>query len=183
MDRIEAELLIPGRGAPLRDGVVLLDGPRISYAGPAAVAPESADASVTRVATIMPGVWDCHGHLVGARALDLSGVALEPATVRAARCARDLRAALDAGITSIREVGGLGIYLARVVAEGVLDGPAIYAAGALLSTTGGHGDLHAFPLDWMEDSGMEGNIARLAGRPDEGAEGVPRELLWKALGA
>ena len=39
MHRIEAGLLIPGRGGPVRDGVVVLDGPRISYAGPAGVAP------------------------------------------------------------------------------------------------------------------------------------------------
>jgi hypothetical protein len=39
MHRIEAELLIPGRGGPVRDGVVVLDGPLISYAGPAGLAP------------------------------------------------------------------------------------------------------------------------------------------------
>ena len=39
MQRIEAELLIPGRGEPVRDGVVVLDGPRIGYAGPAGTAP------------------------------------------------------------------------------------------------------------------------------------------------
>ena len=33
MHRIEAELLIPGHGGPIRDGVVVLDGPRIGYAG------------------------------------------------------------------------------------------------------------------------------------------------------
>src|SRR5580698_2199619 len=87
MDRIEAELLIPGHGAPISDGVVLLDGPRISYAGPAAVAPGSPGAAVTRVATVMPGMWDCHGHLVGARQLDLNQVAL----TRAGAC-RTLRA-------------------------------------------------------------------------------------------
>ena len=76
---------------------------------------------------------------------------LEPEALRAARCARDLRAALDAGITSVREVGGLGAYLARAVAEGVLDGPAVYRAGAILSTTGGHGDLHSSPLRWMRE--------------------------------
>ena len=32
MHRIEAELLIPGHGGPVRDGVVVLDGSRISYA-------------------------------------------------------------------------------------------------------------------------------------------------------
>ena len=35
MHRIEAELLIPGHGGPIRDGVVVLDGSRIGYAGPA----------------------------------------------------------------------------------------------------------------------------------------------------
>ena len=34
MHRIEAELLIPGHGGPIRDGVVVLDGSRIGYAWP-----------------------------------------------------------------------------------------------------------------------------------------------------
>jgi len=180
MDRIQAELLIPGHGAPIRDGVVLLDGPRISYAGPAALAPPSPDACVVSVTTVMPGMWDCHGHLIGARSMDLNMVALEPAGVRAARCARDLRAALDAGITSVREVGGLGIYLARVVAEGVLPGPVIYAAGSILSTTGGHGDLHAFPLEWIEDFGRKADMCRLADGPDECAKAAREQLRRNA---
>src|SRR6266700_3343169 len=104
MERIEAGLLIPGRGEPVRDGAALL----------------------------------------------------------AARASADLRAALAAGVTSVREVGGLGVYLAPVVAEGVLDGPAIYPAGAILSTTGGHGDLHSYPLGWMEDFSRADGIMRLA---------------------
>jgi imidazolonepropionase-like amidohydrolase len=180
MDRIEAELLIPGHGAPIRDGVVLLDGPRISYAGPAALAPSSPGACVVSVTTVMPGMWDCHGHLVGARSMDLNLVALEPVAVRAARCARDLRAALDAGITSVREVGGLGVYLARVVAEGVLPGPVIYAAGSILSTTGGHGDLHAFPLHWIEDFGRTADMGRLADGPDDCAKAVREQLRRNA---
>ncbi len=128
----------------------------------------------------MPGMWDCHGHLVGARSMDLNLVALEPVAVRAARCARDLRAALDAGITSVREVGGLGVYLARVVAEGVLPGPVIYAAGSILSTTGGHGDLHAFPLHWIEDFGRTADMGRLADGPDDCAKAVREQLRRNA---
>src|SRR5579859_5769078 len=109
MHRIEAELLIPGRGEPVPDAAVVLDGTRISYAGPAASAPGTPGASVSRAATVMPGMWDCHGHFFGARTFDLGRVALEPLALRAARSARDLRAALDAGVTSVREVGGLGI--------------------------------------------------------------------------
>ncbi len=180
MHRIEAGLLIPGRGEPVRDGVVVLDGPRISYAGPAATAPDTPGALAWRAVAVMPGMWDCHGHLIGARSFDLARVAVEPGQVRAARCARDLRAAIEAGVTSVREVGGLGIYLARVVDEGVLDGPVIYAAGAILSTTGGHGDLHSFPLDWVEDLTRRGGMERLADGPDDCAKATREQLRRNA---
>jgi imidazolonepropionase-like amidohydrolase len=170
MYRIEAELLVPGRGEPVRDGVVVLDGARIEYAGPAGMAPPAAGASVSRVATVMPGMWDCHGHFLGTRTFDLGQLVLEPLALRGARSARDLRAALDAGITSVREVGGLGIHLARAVAEGVLDGPAIYGAGAILSTTGGHADLHSYPLDWMISWTREAGTMRLADGPTTAPE-------------
>jgi imidazolonepropionase-like amidohydrolase len=150
--RIEADLLIPGRGEPVGDGVVVLDGDKVSYAGPAGGAPPTPQAQRHRAAAVLPGLWDCHGHFLGTRTFDLGRLPLEPVALRAARCARDLRNTLEAGVTSVREVGGLGVHLARAVAEGVLDGPAIYAAGAILSTTGGHGDLHSYPLPWMEDS-------------------------------
>jgi len=71
MERIEADLLIPGTGEPIRDGVVVWDGPTITYAGPAADAPPTPQAPSTRAATVLPGLWDCHGHLIGARTLDL----------------------------------------------------------------------------------------------------------------
>ena len=137
MERIEAELLIPGGTEPVSDGVVIIDGPAIGYAGPAGQAPATPGAMVHRAETVLPGLWDCHGHFLGVRSLDLGRLPLDPVPLRAARCAHDLAAALRAGITSVREVGGLGVYLARAVGEGVLDGPAIYAAGAILSTTGG----------------------------------------------
>ncbi len=35
MQRVEADLLIPGRGEPVRPWIVVLDGPLVSYAGPA----------------------------------------------------------------------------------------------------------------------------------------------------
>jgi imidazolonepropionase-like amidohydrolase len=177
LERIEADLLIPGRGAPVRDGVVVLDGTSISYAGPAREAPETPGAAVHKAATVLPGLWDCHGHFMGGLTLDLERQPLEPVALRAARGARDLRAALDAGITSVREVGGLGVHLARAVAEGSLDGPTVYGAGAVLSTTGGHGDLHAYPLEWMHDvAGM----GRLCDGPDECAKAVREQLRVNA---
>ena len=100
--------------------------------------------------------------------------------LRAARCARDLRAALQAGITSVREVGGLGVHLARAVAEGVLEGPAIYAAGAILSVTGGHADLHSYPLPWIGDFGVHYGELRLADGPAECMRAVREQLRQNA---
>jgi imidazolonepropionase-like amidohydrolase len=151
MIRIEAERLVPGRGEVIDDGVVLLDGPTIHYAGPAADTPTTDATAVTRVPAVMPGLWDCHSHLLGALSADLNTLHAEPVPLRAARAAHDLGRALRAGVTSVREAGGMGVYLSRAVAEGTVPGPRVHAAGAILSTTGGHGDLHDVPLDWVHD--------------------------------
>jgi imidazolonepropionase-like amidohydrolase len=180
MERITAELLIPGSGEPVRDGVVVLDGAQIGYAGPASAAPDTPGAVATQAVTVLPGLWDCHGHFFGSRTFDLGQLPLEPLALRAARSARDLRAALEAGVTSVREVGGLGVHLARAVTEGVLDGPAIYGAGAVLSTTGGHGDLHAYPLPLLDDFARLTGELRLADGPDECARAVREQLRSNA---
>lgn len=177
MERIEADLLIPGKGEPVRDAAVLLDGPAIAYAGPAAGAPQvSPETTTERASVVMPGLWDCHGHFLGLRVLDLERLPVTPTALRAARCARDLRAALDAGVTSVREVGGLAVHLARAVDEGLLEGPHVYGAGAILSTTGGHGDLHSLPLPWVGDFGEGGGELRLCDGPDDCARAAREQL-------
>jgi imidazolonepropionase-like amidohydrolase len=180
MERVEAGLLVPGRGEPVRDGVVVWDGPVITYAGPAAGAPPAGQTPSTRAAAVLPGLWDCHGHLLGIRTLDLGRLPLEPVALRAARCPADLRAALDAGVTSVREVGGLGVHLARAVAEGTVEGPAIYGAGAVLSVTGGHGDLHSLPLPWMAEFAGWGGELRLCDGVDGCMKAVREQLRRNA---
>jgi imidazolonepropionase-like amidohydrolase len=180
MERIEADLLLPGDGAAVRDGVVVMDGETISYAGPAAQAPETPAASATRVPVVMPGLWDCHTHFLGSRSVDLNTLPLQPAPLRAARATADARAALDAGVTSVREVGGLGIHLARAVEEGSIAGPRVYAAGAVLSSTGGHADLHAFPAEWVADFGHRGGELRVCDGPADCARAAREQLRLNA---
>jgi imidazolonepropionase-like amidohydrolase len=180
MQRIDADLLIPGRGAPVSAGTVILDGDRISYAGPASAAPDTPGAVTHRAPVVLPGLWDCHGHYFGQKTHAWEAIPLEPLALRAARCARDLRATLDAGVTSVREVGGLGVHLARAVAEGTLDGPTIYGAGAVLSATGGHGDIHSYPLAWFEDFCRSDGLFRLADGPAECARAVREQLRVNA---
>jgi imidazolonepropionase-like amidohydrolase len=178
-ERIEADLLIPGRGEPIPDAVVITEGNIIAYAGPAMDAP-GLPLLTSHAAVVMPGMWDCHAHFLGLRSLDLARAPLEPVALRAARAAMDLRTALDAGVTSVREVGGLGVYLSRAVEEGTVPGPNIYAAGAVLSTTGGHGDLHAYPLPWMTDYGHFAGEMRLADGPAECAKAAREQLRRNA---
>jgi len=151
MQRIEADVLVPGRGTPIVDGCVIIEGTTITYAGPGNSAPATPSATVTKVPAVMPGLWDCHTHFTGLTTPNIDEAPRIPQVLAGVRSAKDAEAALNAGFTSIREAGGLGVYLARAVEEGTVVGPNIYAAGSILSTTGGHGDLHSYPLDWVLD--------------------------------
>jgi imidazolonepropionase-like amidohydrolase len=167
MQRIEADLLIPGRGEPVRGGVVVLDGTRIAFAGPRDHAPTSGANDAVRVAVVMPGLWDCHGHFMGLRTANLEELLTNPTALAAARATKDAETALQAGFTSVREVGGLGVFLARAIAEGLVRGPSIYGAGSVLSQTGGHGDVHRMPLPTVVDYGLAGGALHLCdGVPD-----------------
>ena len=180
MVRVDADLLIPGRGAPVRDGVVVVDGSTIVYAGAAGGAPENNGDESVRVSVAMPGLWDCHGHFLGIPSLDLSRLLTDPVPLRAVRCTHDLRAALNAGVTSVRELGGLGLHLAQAVTEGLLEGPAIYGAGAILGTTGGHADVHRFPLDWLTDFAHSGGEMRQCDGVDDCIRAVREQLRRNA---
>ena len=147
MYRIDATRLIPGTGDPVADGTVVIEDGRITYAGPQAEAP---DVAVTHIVdTVMPGMWDVHGHFFGIKEARIEAyMATHPAT-SAARAIEDARLALMAGFTSIREVGGYGVFISAAINEGTVVGPTIYGSGGALSTTGGHADIHAFPLDMV----------------------------------
>lgn len=145
---IMADVLIPGRGEPLDRGAVVFDDGEIAYAGPAAGAPPRAsDDTVEEVPVVLPGLWDCHTHFVGMPQADLERLAATDPLTAAARAVSDAAAMLDGGVTSARDVGGMGLSFAPAVEEGRMRGPRIHAAGRILSTTGGHGDIHALPLD------------------------------------
>jgi imidazolonepropionase-like amidohydrolase len=176
--RIEAKRLIPGRGEVIDNGVVVMDGPDISYTGTSHDAPTTPDAVVVATDTVMPGMWECHGHFWGTRTPSFIE---EMATLRpqmaAMRVTADASRALNAGFTSVRELGGMGAFLGRVIDEGDIVGPNIYGSGSMLSMTAGHADAHAVDLEtathliarhWGEDNICDG--------PDECRAGVRRML-------
>lgn len=150
--RIDAGALIPGNGAPRQDCSVLIKDGIIDWVGPTDSVPLRAEqAHTVQVPVLMPGMWDCHTHLTGMPRPSLDTALQVPVPLAAARAVSDARLALMAGFTSVREVGGYGVYLAQLVAEGSIEGPHIYAAGDLISPTGGHADLHSYSLGCVAD--------------------------------
>ena len=174
--RIEAARLIPGRGEVIDNGVVVIND-TINYAGPATEAPETPDADVVTTETVMPGMWECHGHFMGIYGANIEEMITTRPQLAAMRTTADAGRALDAGFTSIREMGGMGTFLGRAIEEGQVVGPNIYASGSMLSMTGGHGDSHGLDLGaarlvkvrhYGEDNIVDG--------PDQCRAGVRRML-------
>ncbi|PNS14905.1 hypothetical protein CAC42_2134 [Sphaceloma murrayae] len=153
---VTADTLLPGRGDPIHDAAVVIQDGIFTHVGPASSLPHELASSlpVTHVRTLMPGMWDCHVHLMGIHRVTSSSIissALSP-VLTGARSARDVMLLLNAGFTSVREMGGYGLQLARAIAEGSLVGPNIYSANCIISQTGGHADAHDMPLDWFHDA-------------------------------
>ncbi len=148
--RIDADILIPGRGEPFSPGTVILEGGSISYAGPTSKAPATPGMDTVEVPVAMPGLWECHAHFVGLDTPDITTQMTEPVARRAARAVGDLRRTLMGGVTSAREVGGDGLDIQPAIAAGQVEGPTVYGAGRILSTTGGHADVHSIPLDALD---------------------------------
>ena len=134
------KLLDPHKGI-LKDGLdVLVTGDRIAEIGPGITPPEGTQAIALDGRTLMPGLIDCHVHVV-AETLDLWGNMIAPASLGALRAARVMNEALSRGFTTLRDLGGADIGLVRGVEDGLIDGPRLVICGKGLTTTGGHADL------------------------------------------
>ena len=146
---IYAELLIPGRGDPIKNSATILDEGKIVFVGSQDDIPDKyASASKVKVPVLMPGLWDCHTHFSGGT----SGPAdftLPSLATCGARIARSFHDTLMAGFTTVRDVGSYAIEAAKAVEEGIILGPNVYSAGAAISQTAGHGDIFELPIGWV----------------------------------
>lgn len=89
--------------------------------------------------TLMPGLIDCHVHLVAALA-NLGANAMLPDAVVTLHTARLMREMLMRGFTTVRDLGGATYALKMAWDEGLLPGPRLSICGKALSQTGGHCD-------------------------------------------
>jgi imidazolonepropionase-like amidohydrolase len=136
--------LIDGTGAaPVPDAAVVIDGDRITAAGPRAALSWPADAEVidARGRTLIPGLIDAHDHLAshGYGLATRFGLE-EPASTTHLRTARVLAETLAMGYTTVRDAGGLDAGFKLAVEQGLIPGPRLVLALQIISPTGGIGD-------------------------------------------
>ncbi len=127
----------------LRAGLsVLVTGDRIAAVGEDLDAPSDVEEIALGGRTLMPGLIDCHVHVV-AETLDLWSNMTAPASLAALRSARVMKEALSRGFTTLRDLGGADYGLVRALDEGLIEGPRLIICGKGLTTTGGHADLRS----------------------------------------
>ena len=129
---------------------------------------------------LMPGLIDAHWHSMMA-APPLSAILGGDQRYLTAIAAAESTRTLMRGFTSVRDVGGNAFGLKQAVDEGVLPGPRIYASGAMISVTSGHGDFRQagdLPRRMGEPglTDLEGDTA-IADSPDEVRMRVREQLM------
>lgn len=158
-----AQLLIPGKGEPIQNGALAMSGGKIEWVGSFLNRPyKYRDIRPTYVHILMPGMWDCHVHFlaldVASSVSSLVGFLPGFSALAGAITVDDLKATLNAGYTSVRELGGYGGDVWPAVQNGPLVGPNIYSAIGIMSITGGHGDEHSTPLTTVLDAMTYGSM-------------------------
>lgn len=174
-----------GEGA-LRDGVVVARDGRIIWVGPAADAPEIGGAHReidARGGTILPGFIDVHVHMVmpGGGANPAQVIDQPPHFGYYALLPR-LRATLDAGVTTVRDLAGADAAVQKAVEDGVITGPRLVICYRALSPTGGHGDFRTRSgFDPGAVIGPDGGVSLLGDGPAETLRHT-REVMRKGAG-
>lgn len=169
-----ARLLDVRRGSYIENAGVWIEGERIRAVGRfndvVARAPKEAKIIDLGRATLLPGLIDCHTHIM-ARFEEgpngyIVGLATKSQAVRALEGAYNARITLQAGYTTIRDVENEGsdyadVALRDAIREGLAEGPRMQVATRAIAAVGQYNpfglspDLTNFPTGAQMVSGVE----------------------------
>ena len=161
-----ARLLDVKTGKYVENAVVLIKGERIEAVGSNLAIPAAAQVIDLGGATLLPGLIDAHTHITGdPEHLGYSSIAISVPR-EALYGAKNARITLDAGFTTIRNVGAGGytdVALRDAINAGDVPGPRMLVSGPSLGITGGHCDdtLHAPEYKITGDGVADGSAAAM----------------------
>lgn len=89
--------------------------------------------------TLMPGLIDCHVHVMHSE-VNVRFLEAMPLTLLTARAGSRLRDMLDRGFTTVRDTGGADWGIKTAIETGHFVGPRLFIAGKSIGPTGGHAD-------------------------------------------
>ena len=142
------KLVLPDSGETLTNQVILVEGSKIKAVGGDVQIPSGATVIDLTSSTVLPGLFDCHSHmafLINARGPERGSLYFYDLThtnaERAIHAVVNSRDMLDAGFTTIRDVGNDGNYvstdLRRAIDRGLIPGPTVINSGRIIAPFGG----------------------------------------------
>jgi imidazolonepropionase-like amidohydrolase len=153
-------------GETMREGwAVRVNGDRIQAVGPAAtIDAAAAGAKVIDLpgATLLPGLIEGHSHILLHPYNETKWndqVLHEGLALRVARAVNHLRATLQAGFTTVRDLGTEGaqyadVELKQAVEQGIIPGPRVLVSTKAIVATGAYAP-KGFALEWRVPQGAE----------------------------
>lgn len=169
-----ARLLDVRKGVYIENAAILIEGESIKEVGPAPEIETHAPKNATMIdlgrATVLPGLIDCHTHIMARIPEGDNGYILDLATksqaFRALEGAYNARITLEAGYTTIRDVESEGseyadVALRDAIKQGLVQGPRMQVATRAIAAVGQYNplgvspDLRDFPTGAQMVSGVE----------------------------
>jgi imidazolonepropionase-like amidohydrolase len=141
-------------GKTLSNQTIVIQGDKIASVGSDAQIPAGAEVVDLSNATVLPGLIDAHTHLTMTTNFGYSTLAISIPR-EALDGARNARVTLEAGFTTVRNVGARGftdVALRDAINAGDVPGPRMLVSGPPLSITGGHCDEDLLPFEWHAQS-------------------------------
>ncbi len=134
-----AQLLDPEKDEIVGGHEVLVEGDQIRDVSDGPINAGGAEVVDCRGKTLMPGLIDCHVHVI------LSEVFIRrlediPLTLMTAKAMQQAGAMLDRGFTTVRDTGGADWGIKAAIEQGLVAAPRLFIAGKAIGPTGGHSD-------------------------------------------
>jgi imidazolonepropionase-like amidohydrolase len=162
---IRGGTLIDGTGHdPVPGSAVVVEGDTITEVGRESTVTWPSDARVVDAEgkIVLPGFIDCHAHLT-AYEYDLEKRLTTPASLTILKTSRNLRAALEAGVTTVRDAGGVDAGIKMAVEQSVIPGPRLLVSIVIIAQKGALWDLHMGSGAKLDTTGMTGRLYHYSG--------------------